>query len=73
LTSLGVQKNLFNRGVIKAAAGPFLDAARLTRAEPALIDAGIQLRLGLFSGLTLDFSYGIDLRAHTGAFFYRTR
>jgi hypothetical protein len=71
LTSLDMQKSLFSRGFIKAAAGPFLDAALLTRSEPTLLDSGIQLRLTVFSGLTLDFSYGIDLRAQHGAFFYR--
>jgi len=61
------------RGFVKASAGPFLDVARLTRTEPTLLDAGILLRLSLVSGLTLDFSYGVDLRAHQGTFFYRSR
>jgi hypothetical protein len=69
LTNFDVQKNLFNRGFLKASAGPFLDAARLTRTEPTMLDAGILLRLSLVSGLTLDFSYGVDLRARRGAFF----
>jgi hypothetical protein len=72
-TSIDVQKNLFNLGLLKASAGPFVDAARLTRAEPTLVDAGIQLRVSLLTGLTLDFSYGVDLRAGRGAFFYRSR
>ena len=73
LTSFDVRKNLFNRGFLKVAAGPFLDVARMTRTEPTLLDAGIQLRLSLVSGLALDFSYGMDLRARHGAFFYRSR
>ena len=73
LTNVDVQKNLFNRGFLKAAAGPFLDVARLTRNEPTLVDAGIQLRLLVVSGLALDFSYGIDLHTRQGAFFYRNR
>jgi hypothetical protein len=73
LTNFDVQKTLLNRGFLKAAAGPFLDAARLTRAEPTLLDAGIQLRVSLVGGPTLDFSYGINLRDRHGAFFYRSR
>src|SRR6185436_10297823 len=47
LTNVDVQKNLFNRGFLKAAAGPFLDVARLRRSEPTFVDAGIQLRVSL--------------------------
>jgi len=73
LANLDVQKNLFNRGFFKASAGPFLDVARLRRSEPTSVDAGIQLRVSLVSGLALDFSYGVNLHTHLGAFFYRSR
>ena len=73
LANIDVQNTLFSLGFVKGAAGPFLDVAQLTRTEPTMFDAGVQLRLLLVSGLALDFSYGIDLHSHQGAFFYRNR
>jgi hypothetical protein len=72
LANFDLQKNLFNAGFVKASAGPFIDLARLTRTEPTMVDAGISLRFSLVSGLTLDFSYGLDLRTRHGAFLYRS-
>src|SRR5262249_6673043 len=73
LANFELKKNLFNRGFVKASAGPFLDVARLSRSEPTLVDAGLQLSVSLVSGLSLVFSYGVDLRTRHGAFFYRSR
>jgi hypothetical protein len=71
--NVDVQKNFFDYGFIKAGAGPFLDAARLTRTSPALVDAGVQVRLSVVGAVSFDLSFGRDLRNGHNAVFYRSR
>jgi hypothetical protein len=64
-----VRKRIYSNGLIRLDAGPFLDSARIASKPQVFVDAGVQLRVSVLSGLTLGVSYGRDLRAGRHAIF----
>jgi predicted double-glycine peptidase len=64
-----VSKRVYSNGLFRFEAGPFLDSARIASQPQVLVDAGVQLRVSVLSGLTLGVSFGRDLRAGRHAIF----
>jgi hypothetical protein len=64
-----MSKRIYSNGLIRFEAGPFLDSARIASQPQVFVDAGVQLRVSVLSGLTLGVSFGRDLRAGRHAIF----
>ena len=70
-----LDKRVYGNGFLKLKAGPFLDTGKI--AEPTgnfgakvwLWDAGVQSKVGVFGGVTVLLSYGVDLRSGRIAFY----
>jgi hypothetical protein len=68
-------RTIYDAGFLKIKLGPFLDSGRIT--DPSgffgsgrwLWDTGAQLKLSLFSTVTVAVSYGKDLRGGHNAFY----
>ena len=75
LSNLELDKRIYGNGFLKLKAGPFLDTGKI--AEPTgnfgskvwLWDAGVQSKVGVFGGVTVLLSYGVDLRSGRTAFY----
>ncbi len=71
-------RTVYDAGFLKIKLGPFLDSGRIT--DPSrlfgsgrwLWDTGAQLKLSLFSTVTVAVSYGKDLRGGRNAFYATT-
>ena len=69
LLNSDISKRLYSNGLFRLEAGPFLDSARIASQPQAFVDAGIQLKVSVLSGLTLGVSFGRDLRTGGHAVF----
>ena len=71
-------QTLYNSGLFRVQAGPFLDAGRITDSSGVfgdprwLVDTGIQLKVRVLGAVSVALSYGRDLRNGRGAFFGTT-
>jgi len=79
LANVDLYKAIWHPTLIKIDAGPVLDIGRVwdqiapREQGKILVDAGLQLRLGLPGGFQFVFSYARDLRGGSGAFNSFTR
>ena len=71
-------KTLYDAGLFRLEAGPFVDMGKITDPSGAfgdprwLVDAGMQVKLRLLRNVSVVLSYGRDLRNGQGAFFGMT-
>ena len=71
-------KTLYEGGLFRVQAGPFLDTGKIT--DPSgvfgdqrwLVDTGVQVKLRVLGNVSVVLSYGRDLRNGQGAFFETT-
>lgn len=71
-------KHIYGNGFINLSAGPFLDWGRIT--DPSgdfgsrrwLVDTGIELKIGVLGGATVELIFGKDLRTGANAFYATT-
>lgn len=74
-----LDKQIYDGSFISAKLGPFLDtgaiadSSGLFGSQKWLWDAGVQTKVKIFGGFTLQLSYGRDLRAGRGVFFITYR
>jgi tetratricopeptide (TPR) repeat protein len=77
LSNWELDKNVYNKTLIKLKLGPFLDIGKMSGSSPALgaqtwlWDLGVQAKVRLL-GLGIAFSYGKDLRSGNNAFYLST-
>jgi tetratricopeptide (TPR) repeat protein len=75
LTNAGIDKNIYDNGLITAKLGPFLDTGKITGASGDLgsqkwqWDTGAQAKLRVL-GVGVSFVYGKDLRTGNNAFYF---
>jgi len=62
-------KRLYNNGLFRLEACPFLDAARIPSHPEWFVDAGIQLRISVLISFNLGISLGRNLRTGSHAVF----
>jgi len=71
-------KTLYNGGLFRFQAGPFLDTGKITDSSGVfgdprwLVDTGVQVRVRVLGAVSVVLSYGRDLRNGRGAFFGTT-
>lgn len=71
-------KTLYNSGLFRLQAGPFLDTGKITDSSGVfgdprwLVDAGLQVKVRVLGAVSVALSYGRDLRNGRGAFFGTT-
>ena len=75
LWNLELDRKIYDAGFFKIKLGPFLDSGRITDSAGVfgsqrwLWDTGVQLKVSVFSTVTVAFSYGKDLRSGRNAFY----
>ena len=75
LANWEMDKNIYRHGLFTVKLGPFLDSGAvadssgLFGSQRWLWDSGIQCKVRVFSRVTVQLSYGRDLRAGKGAFY----
>ncbi len=70
-----LDRKIYDAGFLKIKLGPFLDSGRITDSSGVfgsrrwLWDTGVQLKVSVFSTVTVAFSYGKDLTSGRNAFY----
>jgi hypothetical protein len=75
LFNSGYDKTLYDGGLFRVQAGPFLDTGKITDSSGILgdpkwlVDTGVQMKVRVLGAVSIVLSYGRDLRNGRGAFF----